>query len=149
MHRLLFLLSLPLLGQEAAPVNALHWLTGKWAGTIGRAKMEEQWLPPAGGAMVGVSRIIAGPRMVAFEYLRIVEKGGSLYYVAQPNGRPPTEFKLTSQEGQKLVFENPAHDHPKVITYTLLGEDELVATIEGDEGGKHKRQEFRFRKAKD
>jgi hypothetical protein len=93
-----------------------------------------------------VSRTVVGERMVMFEYLRIVTKPDGIYYVAQPNGRPPTEFKLTKAEKGRVVFENPQHDHPKIITYRLDGADGLVATIEGDEKGQHKKQEFRFKK---
>ncbi|MEP6961396.1 MAG: hypothetical protein ABI995_04925 [Acidobacteriota bacterium] len=40
--------------------------------------------------------------------------------------------------------KNPQHDHPTIITYRLEGQQTLVATLEGDEGGQHKKQEFRF-----
>jgi hypothetical protein len=36
---------------------------------------EERWTPPA-GAMLAVSRTLKGDRMVAFEFLRIVERDG-------------------------------------------------------------------------
>jgi hypothetical protein len=40
------------------------------------------------------------------------------------------------------VFENPQHDHPKVIRYRRE-DGTLTAEVEGDEGT----QEFRYRKA--
>lgn len=95
--------------------------------------------------MLAVSRTVAGPRMVTFEFLRIVEKQGEIFYIAQPNGRPPTEFKLTTVTPTKAVFENPQHDHPKVITYEKEPDGALLATIEGDEKGQRKKQQFRFR----
>ena len=70
--------------------------------------------------------------MVAFEYLRIVEKDGALFYIAQPNGRPPTEFKLTSATPNKAIFENAQHDHPKIITYEKDAAGNVVATVEGE-----------------
>lgn len=122
-------------------------MAGKWTGTMGRASLEEHWLAPAGGAMLGLGRTVAGPRMVAFEFLRIVQKQDGIYYIAQPNGRPPTEFKLTSAGPHKAVFENPMHDHPKIITYEVDETANLKVTIEGDEGGKHKIQQFLFRRS--
>ena len=75
-----------------------------------------------GEAMLGVSRTITRERMAAFEFLRIETRADGIYYVAQPGGRPPTAFKLTQSTASQAVFENPRHDHPKIITYRLEGE---------------------------
>ena len=139
--RCLFLLCLAL---PLAAQSPLAWLAGTWTGTMGRASIEEHWLPPAGNTFLGLSRTVAAGRMVAFEYLRIIEKNGETFYVAQPNGRPPTEFKLTSVTPTKAVFENPTHDFPKSITYELTVPDSLIATISGGE----KKQQFRFTRMK-
>lgn len=144
---ILCILTVALSAQDKPKLEQLNWLAGNWTGTMGRATLEENWLAPAGGAMLGVGRTIAGPRMVAFEFLRIVEKDGDIFYIAQPNGRPPTEFKLTAASESKAVFENPQHDHPKIITYEKDAQNNLTATIEGDERGQHKKQQFRFRRA--
>jgi hypothetical protein len=42
--------------------------------------------------MPAVSRTLKDGRMAGFESLRIVERDGGLVYIAQPGGRPPTEF---------------------------------------------------------
>lgn len=148
MYRLILFLVLALQvpAQTATDISELAWIAGAWAGPIGRAQGEEHWTTPAGGAMLGVSRTIARDRMVAFEFLRIEKRADGIYYVAQPGGRPPTDFKLTQSSAGLAVFENPKHDHPKIITYRLEGAATLVATVEGDEGGRHKKQEFRFQK---
>jgi len=132
---LLVLLALPLAAQ-----SPLAWLAGSWTAQQGRAAFEETWLPPVGTSLLGLSRTVSNGRMVAFEYLRIIERNGETFYVAQPNGRPPTEFKLTSSTTTKAVSENPANDFPKVITYELTAPDKLTVTISAGE----KKQEFRF-----
>ena len=134
----------PVFPQPATEVTALGWMAGHWAGPVGRAQAEEHWIAPAAGAMLGVSRTIVKDRMVAFEFLRIEKRAGGIFYVAQPGGRPPTDFKLTQSTPTSAVFENPEHDHPKIVAYRMEGADTLVAKIEGDEGGQHKVQEFRF-----
>jgi hypothetical protein len=107
--------------QGPSGVADLAWIAGHWAGSMGRARTEEHWIPPAGGAMLGVSRTVVKDRMVAFEFLRIEKRPDGIYYVAQPGGRPPTDFKLTRSSAALAVFENPKHDHPKIITYRLEG----------------------------
>jgi hypothetical protein len=129
----------------AAPspdLEGLRFLEGNWRGESGKATIEERWTDAAGGMMLGVSRTIVSGKAVAFEFLRIEAREDGVFYVAQPGGRPPTQFKLTRTSAVEAVFENPRHDHPKIIRYRL-DDGTLVAEVEGDEG----RQEFRFRKS--
>jgi hypothetical protein len=125
-----------------ATLQQLAWLPGVWSGTTSRSSIEERWTPAGGGAMLAVSRTIAGERLVAFEFLRIVERDGGLVYIAQPNGRPPTEFMLTKIESRAVTFENPTHDFPTTIRYAEREDGKLEATISGRGG--EKAQTFLF-----
>ena len=128
-----------------ATLAEIDWLAGNWERRTGTSLLEERWTPPAGGAMLAVSRTVSGARMVAFEYLRSIERNGTLVYVAQPNGRSPaTEFTLTKISRTEAVFENPAHDFPKMISYQLAADGTLTAII-ADAGGL-KPQHFVFKK---
>jgi hypothetical protein len=111
---------------------------------MGKAQIEEHWIQPAGGMMLGLSRTVAGGRTVSFEFLRVESRAEGTFYVAQPQGRLPLVFKLTQQAENRVVFENPQHDHPKTIRYSKEVDGSLRAEIEGDEKGKHKKMEFRF-----
>ena len=135
--------------QATSELADFGWIAGHWSEPAGRATSEEHWIAPAGGAMLGVSRTIARDRMVAFEFLRIEKRADGIFYVAQPGGRPPTEFKLTRSTPTSAIFENPTNDFPKIITYRLDGNDGLVAKIEGEVSGKHKEQEFKFKRVGD
>ena len=116
------------------PVPPLDWLTGRWCTTRGDHSVEEVWLAQRGGVLVGLSRTYTDAATVAFEYLRIVATGGAVEYIAQPNGRPPTAFRLTASGAGFLRFENPAHDFPQRIEYRLDGE-RLRAEIAGPGDG--------------
>ena len=93
--------------------------------------------------MLSVSRTLKGDRMVAFEFLRIVERDGGLVYIAQPNGRPPTEFTLTAITTDSATFENPIHDFPKMIRYARRADGSLEARV--SDGGQ-KSETFVFKK---
>jgi hypothetical protein len=134
---------IPRLVQASATIDQLAWLPGAWTGTLGKSSIEERWSPIDGGAMLATSRTVSGGRMVAFEYLRIVERDGGLVYVAQPNGRPPTEFGLTEIEEGRARFENASHDFPQRIEYELNGEEGLRATISDLAGGRAQTFEFK------
>ncbi|MDX1926970.1 MAG: DUF6265 family protein [Pirellulaceae bacterium] len=128
-----------------AAIGDLSWLAGAWVGTRpSGASIEERWSPPAGGAMLAVSRSInTSGKMFAFEYLRIVERDGGLVYVAQPGGKTSTEFVLSELGSNRAVFENPRHDYPKRIMYELLAEGGLRATVGQTTGGTPQRFEFK------
>ena len=127
-----------------ATIAQVAWIAGTWSGGRGGAMFEERWTPAAGGAMLAVSRTLEGDRMVAFEFLRIVERNGGLVYIAQPNGRPPTDFVLTEIAADSATFENPAHDFPKMIRYAKQADGSLEARI--SDGGQ-RAESFVFRKA--
>lgn len=127
-----------------ASISQIAWLAGAWAGGAGTVALEERWTPPAGGAMLAVSRTVKGDRMVAFEFLRIVERDGTLVYIAQPDGRPPTEFRLSAITADSATFENQAHDFPKVIAYAKRPDGTLEARVSD---GNQKGETFRFRRA--
>ena len=145
----LWVLACGLHAQSAPPVRAsisqVAWLAGNWAGGGGPVAIEERWTPPAGGAMLAVSRTTRGDRMIAFEFLRIVERDGTLIYIAQPGGNPPTEFRLSAITPESATFENKAHDFPKVIAYARRPDGTLEARV--SDGGK-KGETFVFRAAK-
>jgi hypothetical protein len=113
----------------SATVAQLTWLAGTWSGGNGPVRFEERWTPAAGGAMLAVSRTLKGDRMVAFEFLRIVERDGTLVYIAQPGGQPPTEFALTVISADSATFENPTHDFPKMIRYSKRSDGSLEARV--------------------
>jgi len=126
----------------ASPAD-LAFMKGSWEGASGAMKFEERWTEEAGGLMLGLSRTLKGGRAVSFEFLRIEFREGGIFYVAQPGGRPKTEFRLTASDGKSATFENPEHDHPKVIRYSLGADGSLKAELDGAEG----KQSFVFRPA--
>jgi Domain of unknown function (DUF6265) len=129
-------------------ISQLNWIAGDWQSAPGgRTQVEEHWIQPAGGSMLGMSRTLAGSRTVEFEFLRIEQREDGIYYVAQPKGRcPATHFKLTRAGAQEAVFENPQHDFPKRIIYRKTAEDSLTASIDAGEGSKA--MTFSFRRMK-
>lgn len=129
----------------AVEIEDLNWLTGVWVGARGRTgttAIEERWIPPAGGAMLGLSRTVSAGKMSGFEYMRIVERGEGIVYIAQPGGGQPTEFVLTELGDQRAVFDNPRHDFPQRIVYELTNERQLRAIIGYINGGTSSHFEF-------
>ena len=116
--------------KTSATIAQVGWLSGVWVGASGS---EERWTPSASGAMMAISRTLRNGVVSEFEFICIVERGGGLVYQAMPNGRSPaTDFTLTKLEANSATFENPSHDFPKWIRYTLQPDGTLEAVVGGD-----------------
>ena len=139
---------LPRLQQPAphAGLETLAWMAGEWKMTRGGACIEEQWTAPASDMLIGMSRTVKDGRTTSFEFMRIVSRADGVFFVAQPGGRPPVDFKLASDSGAEVVFVNPGHaDHLKRIIYRRSGAGQLTARIEGEDGGKPFSVEYVYR----
>lgn len=126
----------PALRAQSADVESLAWLAGCWAAESGETGSGEQWMPPAGGTMLGVGRTVRNGRTVEHEFLQIrVGPQGRLVYVALPSRQQEATFTATTVADDAVIFENPQHDFPQRISYRLLPGGKLAARIEGQRGG--------------
>ncbi len=134
MRLLLLILVLSSCGLKTQESKELDWLIGKWERENvkqGQTAFEVwKWDDTQGLSGMGVT--IQGSDTVFVETLSIAEKDGGLFYVANVSSNAsPTFFKITSYSKSGFESENPGHDFPKKIAYTLDG-DMLTATISGD-----------------
>jgi hypothetical protein len=133
-----------------ARIESVAWLHGCWRLASSNRVTEEQWMRPAGGTMLGVSRTV---RRVAesdstteFEFLRLFVRDGKLVYAAHPSGQAPAEFTENEVGEGSIVFANPQHDFPQRIMYRARGADSVIARIEGTIGGNARGMDFRYRR---
>ena len=134
---------------QAPTTNAvarLGWIAGCWERTNGPTIVEEQWMRPRGGTMLGMGRTTRRDTVVEFEQIRIFERAGKLVYAATPSGQAPAEFEAATSSDTLVTFENPAHDFPQRIIYRRRGADSLVARIEGTRNGQQRGTDFPYRR---
>jgi len=104
---------------------------------------------PSGGTMLGMSRTVSQGRTLEYEFLLLRRNGaGEVEYVAKPSGQAEATFKLVRATADEAIFENPQHDFPQRIIYTLREGGKLRAAIEGTRAGKRKRVEFNYEPVK-
>jgi hypothetical protein len=123
-------------------------MEGRWSGTKDGVAIEEHWTSPSGDALLGMNKTVKGERMVEFELLRIVGTPDGVAYLASPQGKPATPFKLVELAEKKVVFENKEHDFPQRILYWLDESGAMHARIEGPRGGKTVGMEWIWTKAR-
>lgn len=130
-----------------ATVEDLGWLSGCWAAVNQEPGSGEQWMPPAGSTMFGVSRSVRNGETVAFEFIRIVEQeDGGLQFIASPSGQSTASFSMLSMGDREVIFENPDHDFPQRIIYRLMSDEDLLGRIEGTIDGKERAIDFPMKK---
>lgn len=123
---------------RVSEVDRLRWLTGCWRNRFSQTLTDEQWMAPAGGAMIGMSRTVTNERLRAWEALRIVTDSGRTVYIAQPQGGAATRFIASAISDSLAVFENPAHDFPQRIAYHRVSADSVVARISAKKDGRER-----------
>jgi len=64
----------------AAPIEALDWIAGRWAGERGSDRFEEWWSEPDGGTMVGMFRWLHEDAPRFYELLTVEPEGGGLVW---------------------------------------------------------------------
>jgi hypothetical protein len=132
----------------AAEIDRLAFIAGCWTLTRPNgAKIEEQWLAPAGGAMLGMSRTVRDGALREYEFMRILpDADGKLQFVALPSGQAEGAFPMKEIGDNTVTFENPRHDFPQRVLYRLVDKDTLVARIEGSVGGQARSADFPYRR---
>jgi len=134
-------------GTAQAPlIERVAWLQGCWQGTLGAATIEEQWMTPRGGTMLGMGRTVRANAIASYELILLKEENGRLAYEAHPSGQPSATFVAQTVAGNSVVFENAAHDFPQRVGYRLEASDSLAAWIEGVDRGKPRRIEYTYRR---
>ncbi len=121
---------------QLADVGRVAWLAGCWKSAGGEAGSEEQWMPAAGGSMLGMGRTVKQGKTVAHEFMQIRQGAdGVLAFMAQPSGKPPENFPVLRMSEREVVFENLRDEFPQRVMYKLESDTRLAARIEGLRGG--------------
>lgn len=132
---ILFVLIAPITrGQSVSDFKKLTWLEGSWIRTNakpGRSGVE-WWKLSGVNEMTGRGISLKGVDTTFVEKLRITINDHVICYVADvPENQEPVYFRFTSLTGNGFVCENPAHDFPKKISYSLDGR-KLTAVVSGN-----------------
>src|SRR3954447_12368729 len=131
----------------AVSLQDIGWLAGEWQIASASQCVEERWTGASSNMLVGMSRTMTDGRTTSFEFVRIEARADGIYYVAQPGGRPPVDFRLAPGSASELVFENPGHaDRLRKVIYRRGADGSLTARIEGENGGKAFSEEYAYRR---
>lgn len=126
----------------ASPAPMPAFMTGCWAQVTGASWVEECWMEPRAGLMIGASREGSGERLVNWEHMTIERTAdGSILFHASPRGKGRTPFVLDHASSAEIRFINAANDYPQRIRY-LLKDGKLEAEISLLDGSKPNRWSY-------
>lgn len=124
-------LSLDASSQPArATLNDMKLLVGHWQGDFLGGVAEELWLPPAGGAMVGVFRLVSQGRVEFYELMTLSEDAGTVVLTLKHFGHDlagweekgeSQTFRLVRAEKGVLWFDG--------LTYRRLPDGSLGGAV--------------------
>ena len=132
---------------QALTIQRVEWLQGCWQLTSPQRIVEEQWMRPRAGIMLGMGRTVRGETLVEYESVLIREQEGRLAYEAHPSGQAAARFVASRATETEVIFENPEHDYPRRVGYRRDGPDALTGWIDGTINGQPKRVEFPYHRA--
>ena len=144
----------PVFAQPQLSIDRVAWLHGCWqttppapgGGQRGEgAIVEEQWMAPRGGTMIGMGRTVRGGRMTEYELVVLKEQDGRLAYEAHSSGQPSAVFLSHEITDSSVVFENAEHDFPQRVGYRRSGSG-LSAWIEGTMKGQMRHIDFVYQR---
>jgi hypothetical protein len=149
---LALLLSLTLQESTNVPVDRVSWMAGHWVGTGTNDVSEEVWLPPTGGAMVGMWRWANNGSIRLYELLTIAREGDRLvlrlrHFRPNLNGLEEKEAPLVLPAlrvgDREVVFEGTGTEGQTRIVYRQTSADTLESMVSR---GTREPQVFQFRR---
>jgi hypothetical protein len=130
---------------QPSAADQLSWIAGCWTLTQGDVVVEEHWMKPAGGTLLGMGRTVRNGQTSEYEFLQIRDVDGQLAYIAKPSGQPEATFTLRTMGEAEATFENPDHDFPQRVTYRRTAEG-ITARIEGTRNGQTRSVDYAYKR---
>ena len=129
----------------------LTGLEGMWIMKTKKGMLGEEWIKVNDKHLQNRGFMIRGADTIVTETVALQHKENNIVYtstVVDQNKQAPVAFILSSASNNTFVFENPAHDYPKRISYHLVTKDSLYAWIDGGKDQPGKRSAFSYTRVK-
>lgn len=137
--------------KQTNDIKKAEWLIGTWGNKTQKGNIYETWSKTNDNEFLGKSYVIKGKDTIVVENIQLVQEPNGLFYiptVKSQNDALPIRFAAKTISKTQLVFENPKHDFPQIISYTKITPDSLVAEISGTRNGQEHKQKFPMKRLK-
>jgi len=137
--------------KQTYDIKKAEWLIGTWENKSLKGSIYETWSKTNDIELSGKSYILKEKDTIVFENIRLVQETDSLFYipiVKNQNEGLPVRFSAKTISETQLIFENPQHDFPQIISYTKINTDSLTAEISGTKNDQNCKQTFPMKRVK-
>lgn len=127
-------------------VSQAAWLTGCWTASSARdgATINETWLAPRGGTMMGTGITYVGERTVTWEAMRMYNDGESVKLWLRPAGRADVTMTLDTIGDKFFAFSVKEGEVTTRLRYEQKSESEITATLRFEQGESRRGADFGF-----
>jgi len=140
-----------------ASVDQLGFIAGQWRGTLNDRTIEQHWMAPAAGAMVGMYRSIRESKATLYELLAIEQDAEQVMLrikhftpgaglVSQEAKEQSADHVLIKLEARTAVFAGGAAGAPVRVTFDSPDASTLNITVERQREGKPVATEFKYKR---
>lgn len=137
--------------KQTNDIQKAEWLIGTWENKTQKGSIYETWTKTGDNEFSGKSYSVKDKDTIVFENIRLVQENKKMFYIPTVNNQNdglPVRFAAKTISENQLVFENPEHDFPQIITYTKITSDSLIAEISGTKNGQKRKQTFPMKRMK-
>ncbi|MBL4710418.1 MAG: hypothetical protein JKY48_18465 [Flavobacteriales bacterium] len=131
--------------QHKQEIKKAEWLIGTWENKTDQGSVYETWTKVNNNEFSGKSYVVNENDTIVFETIQLIQEQDDLFYipkVEEQNEGLPIRFALNTISDSVFVFKNTQHDFPKIISYSKINADSLVAEISGTQDGQELKQTF-------
>ncbi len=136
----------------ADKMESFRWLIGSWTMQTSKGSIMETWVPMNDSSFAGESVLIKyTSELVPLEKIQLVCSNNEYYYIPVAQGQnndQPVRFRITSHNLKGFTAENPDHDFPRRITYSLINKDSIHARIDGGPSLPDKKSDYYYKRYK-
>lgn len=128
---------------DEAAWNRLQFLQGKWK--IENRNSVEHWELRGNREMIGRVYSLSGKDTLISDVIQLLYDGKETWYAPKVMGQNddnPVPFKLIVCTENMFVFENKTNEFPRKIGYRRIGDDKMLAWIEGIRNGAPHKSDF-------
>jgi hypothetical protein len=130
-------------------VEQLAYMTGSWDTTRGNSHLEEHWMAPAGGCMMGMMRQTTDGKTGIREYEIIEETPEGILMTFKHVGPKMVDIagrsltrKLVSIKNDEAIFESLGPEPKQKIVYKKEADGSMNVLVEIDQNGKLRKIEL-------
>lgn len=127
-------------------VDKLGWLVGCWQATSARdgSTINEVWLAPRAGTMMGIGQTFLGAKTTAWEAMRIYDAGSAMKIWLRPGARAELTLDLVEAKANAAGFSVTEGPITTMLRYERTSETTMLATFRLKQGENARGADYGF-----